>query len=164
MTILAMVNADKEGQIESKMMKARQMEEIREARKKEAEARQEERRIKLVSLLYVSVAKCAHDSRRTRRTRCVGNESGEQIRQSNRRLLQPHRNPSRLIGNEFRLLDKKAKWAWPCHGYGVLAISMSNVVPVSATCGTSDRNVDLRHPGWYQVPQMNRDYCRRAFD
>jgi acyl carrier protein len=31
MTILAMVNAEKEGQIESKIMKARQMEEIREA-------------------------------------------------------------------------------------------------------------------------------------
>lgn len=41
MTILAMVNAEKEGHIESKMMKARQMEEIREARKKEAEARKE---------------------------------------------------------------------------------------------------------------------------
>lgn len=49
MTILAMVNAEKEGQIESKMMKARQMEEIREARKKEAEARQEVKRSKLVS-------------------------------------------------------------------------------------------------------------------
>jgi len=50
MTILAMVNADKEGQIESKMMKARQMEEIREARRKEAEARQEVKRTKLVCL------------------------------------------------------------------------------------------------------------------
>lgn len=48
MTILAIVNADKEGQIESKMMKARQMEEIREARRKEAEARQEQRKAKLV--------------------------------------------------------------------------------------------------------------------
>ncbi|EON61648.1 hypothetical protein W97_00864 [Coniosporium apollinis CBS 100218] len=47
MTILAMVNADKEGQIESKMMKARQMEEIREARRKEAEARQYDKRSKL---------------------------------------------------------------------------------------------------------------------
>ncbi|KAJ9641974.1 60S ribosomal subunit assembly/export protein [Coniosporium apollinis] len=47
MTILAMVNADKEGQIESKMMKARQMEEIREARRKEAEARQHDKRSKL---------------------------------------------------------------------------------------------------------------------
>ncbi|KAI9718930.1 MAG: hypothetical protein M1812_003814 [Candelaria pacifica] len=46
MTILAMVNADKEGQIESKMMKARQMEEIREARKQEADARQEQRKSK----------------------------------------------------------------------------------------------------------------------
>jgi len=47
MTILAMVNADKEGQIESKMMKARQMEEIREARKREAEAKVEMRKVKL---------------------------------------------------------------------------------------------------------------------
>ncbi|KAL8674362.1 MAG: hypothetical protein Q9168_001222 [Polycauliona sp. 1 TL-2023] len=47
MTILAIVNANKEGQIESKMMKSRQMEEIREARRKEAEARQEQRHSKL---------------------------------------------------------------------------------------------------------------------
>jgi 60S ribosomal subunit assembly/export protein LOC1 len=47
MTILAMVNADKEGQIESKMMKARQMEEIREARKAEAEKREQMRKDKL---------------------------------------------------------------------------------------------------------------------
>lgn len=48
MTILAMVNAEKEGQIESKMMKARQMEEIREARKAEMEARQDFKKKKLV--------------------------------------------------------------------------------------------------------------------
>ncbi len=48
MTILAIVNATKEGQIESKMMKSRQMEEIREARRKEAEARQEQKQSKLV--------------------------------------------------------------------------------------------------------------------
>ncbi|CAG8929253.1 unnamed protein product [Penicillium salamii] len=47
MTILAMVNAEKEGQIESKMMKARQLEEIREAKKAEAEARMKERKNKL---------------------------------------------------------------------------------------------------------------------
>ncbi|CAG8896426.1 unnamed protein product [Penicillium egyptiacum] len=46
MTILAMVNAEKEGQIESKMMKARQLEEIREAKKAEAEARMKERKNK----------------------------------------------------------------------------------------------------------------------
>lgn len=47
MTILAIVNAEKEGQIESKMMKARQLEEIREAKKAEAEARMKERKNKL---------------------------------------------------------------------------------------------------------------------
>jgi 60S ribosomal subunit assembly/export protein LOC1 len=46
MTILAMVNAEKEGQIESKMMKARQLEEIREAKKAEAEARMKEKKSK----------------------------------------------------------------------------------------------------------------------
>ncbi|KAL8802894.1 MAG: hypothetical protein Q9182_003510 [Xanthomendoza sp. 2 TL-2023] len=48
MTILAIVNANKEGQIESKMMKSRQLEEIRQARRKEVEARQEQRTSKLV--------------------------------------------------------------------------------------------------------------------
>jgi 60S ribosomal subunit assembly/export protein LOC1 len=47
MTILAMVNADKEGQIESKMMKARHLEAIREARKAEAEAREAMKKGKL---------------------------------------------------------------------------------------------------------------------
>lgn len=50
MTILAMVNAEKEGQIESKMMKARQLEEIREAKRKEAEARQAQKKSKLVRI------------------------------------------------------------------------------------------------------------------
>ena len=47
MTILAMVNADKEGQIESKMIKARQYEEIREARTREAEKREQLKASKL---------------------------------------------------------------------------------------------------------------------
>lgn len=46
MTILAMVNAEKEGQIESKMIKARQMEEIRDAKRREAEAKEENRKRK----------------------------------------------------------------------------------------------------------------------
>jgi 60S ribosomal subunit assembly/export protein LOC1 len=46
-TILAMVQADQNGQIESKMIKARQMEEIREARKAEAHKKEEERRARL---------------------------------------------------------------------------------------------------------------------
>lgn len=46
-TILAMVQADKEGEIESKMTKARQMEEIREARRIEAEKKEEDKKSKL---------------------------------------------------------------------------------------------------------------------
>jgi 60S ribosomal subunit assembly/export protein LOC1 len=46
-TILAMVQADQNGQIESKMIKARQMEEIREARKVEAAKKEEERRARI---------------------------------------------------------------------------------------------------------------------
>lgn len=53
MTILAMVNAEKEGQIESKMMKERQMEEIRQARQQEMEARAAEKKSKMVGLRYV---------------------------------------------------------------------------------------------------------------
>ena len=59
MTILAIVNANKEGQIESKMMKSRQMEEIREARRKEAEARQEQRKSKLVQETITYMGCCA---------------------------------------------------------------------------------------------------------
>ncbi|THY89561.1 hypothetical protein D6C92_07149 [Aureobasidium pullulans] len=47
MTILAMVQAEKEGNIESKMIRARQMEEIREAREAEAEKREAGRKEKL---------------------------------------------------------------------------------------------------------------------
>lgn len=47
MTILAMVNADKDGQIESKMIKARQLEQIREARRVEMEKRKEAKKEKL---------------------------------------------------------------------------------------------------------------------
>lgn len=50
MTILAMVQAEKEGNIESKMIRARQMEEIREARKAEAEKREAGRKEKLVRI------------------------------------------------------------------------------------------------------------------
>lgn len=48
MTILAIVNAGKEGQIESKMLKSRHLEEIREARRKETEARHDHKKQKLV--------------------------------------------------------------------------------------------------------------------
>lgn len=45
-----MVNADKEGQIESKMMKARHMEELREARRQEATKKEEMKKSKLESI------------------------------------------------------------------------------------------------------------------
>lgn len=47
MTIMALVAAEKEGQIESKMVKMRRMEEIRDARRVEAEKKEEERRKRL---------------------------------------------------------------------------------------------------------------------
>ncbi|KAK3994732.1 hypothetical protein QBC44DRAFT_285489 [Cladorrhinum sp. PSN332] len=46
-TILAIVQAEKDGAIESKLIKARQMEEIREARRVEAEKKEAERKAKL---------------------------------------------------------------------------------------------------------------------
>ncbi|CAH0005016.1 unnamed protein product [Clonostachys byssicola] len=49
-TILSLVQAEKEGQIESKMIKARQLEEIREARRVEAEKKEEEKKTKLENM------------------------------------------------------------------------------------------------------------------
>ncbi|KAF2746730.1 hypothetical protein M011DRAFT_494880 [Sporormia fimetaria CBS 119925] len=46
MTIMSLVNAEKEGHIESKIQKARQWEEVREAKRKEAEKRSEEKKAK----------------------------------------------------------------------------------------------------------------------
>lgn len=43
MAIMSVVNAEKEGHLESKIAKARQLEEIREAKRKEAEARKEDK-------------------------------------------------------------------------------------------------------------------------
>ncbi|KAF3000964.1 60S ribosomal subunit assembly/export protein [Curvularia kusanoi] len=44
MAIMSVVNAQKEGHIESKIMRARQLEEVREAKRKEAEGRAEEKK------------------------------------------------------------------------------------------------------------------------
>jgi len=43
MAIMSVVNAEKEGHLESKIAKARQLEEIREAKRKEAEARKSDK-------------------------------------------------------------------------------------------------------------------------
>jgi 60S ribosomal subunit assembly/export protein LOC1 len=50
MAIMSMVNAEKEGHIESKIMRARQLEEVREAKRREAEERSDEKKAKFVSL------------------------------------------------------------------------------------------------------------------
>lgn len=46
MAIMSMVNANREGQVESKIMRARQLEEVREAKRKEAEKRSDQKKAK----------------------------------------------------------------------------------------------------------------------
>jgi 60S ribosomal subunit assembly/export protein LOC1 len=53
MAIMSVVNAQKEGHIESKIMRARQLEEVREAKRKEAEGRLDEKKADFVSLSAV---------------------------------------------------------------------------------------------------------------
>lgn len=50
MTIMAIVNAEKDGELEGKVQKERQMEEIREARRKEAEKKELARKGKIESV------------------------------------------------------------------------------------------------------------------
>ncbi|KIL84342.1 60s ribosomal subunit assembly export protein loc-1 [Fusarium avenaceum] len=65
-TIMALVQAEKDGQIESKMIKQRQMEEIREARKIEAEKKDQERKTKLEDT--------KNSLRKTRKRKSFGDE------------------------------------------------------------------------------------------
>ncbi|KHO01463.1 60S ribosomal subunit assembly/export protein loc1 [Metarhizium album ARSEF 1941] len=68
-TIMAIVQAEKNGEIESKMIKARQMEEIREARRLEAEKKEQEKKTKLED---------AKDSlRKKRKKKSAGEEEKE---------------------------------------------------------------------------------------
>ncbi|KAJ9148255.1 hypothetical protein NKR23_g5162 [Pleurostoma richardsiae] len=71
-TILALVQAEKDGQIESKMIKARQMEEIREARRIEAEKKEAERSSKL---------EATKDSLRKKRKRTKHSEDGDDVKE-----------------------------------------------------------------------------------
>ncbi|KAI1462329.1 hypothetical protein F4805DRAFT_129949 [Annulohypoxylon moriforme] len=83
-TILAMVQADKEGEIESKMIKSRQMEEIREARRVEAEKKEEEKKAKL-------------------------DETKESLRRKRKRTKQPHDDDDALIKEATTSSTKAAK-------------------------------------------------------
>ncbi|KAG6004916.1 hypothetical protein E4U43_000658 [Claviceps pusilla] len=67
-TIMAMVQAEKDGEIESKMIKARKMEEIREARKLETQKKEEEKKSRLED---------TKDSLRKKRKRRSGGPAGE---------------------------------------------------------------------------------------
>ncbi|EEH41259.2 hypothetical protein PAAG_03545 [Paracoccidioides lutzii Pb01] len=87
MTLLAMVNAEKEGQIESKMMKARQLEEIREARRKEAEARQAAKKEKL-----------AHSLRKKKRHNTDGNREDRKDGKKSSSLGDAERSGSSITG------------------------------------------------------------------
>lgn len=108
MTILAIVNAEKEGQIESKMIKARQMEEIREAKRKEAEARAEKKKSKLVRypviyapMLFLLVANV--DNRRASKMNFETRRREDQAT-----VLQKIRNPASSLersGRVSRLLE-----------------------------------------------------------
>ncbi|KFG81079.1 60S ribosomal subunit assembly/export protein LOC1 [Metarhizium anisopliae] len=70
-TIMAIVQAEKNGEIESKMIKARQMEEIRESRKLEAEKKEQEKKSKLED---------AKDSLRKKRKRKIGGEEEDSVK------------------------------------------------------------------------------------
>lgn len=71
-TILAMVQAEKEGQIESKMIKARHMEAIREARKAEAEKKEAERKA------YLEETKDSLRKKRKRPTKGASDDDGDE--------------------------------------------------------------------------------------
>jgi len=74
MTILAIVNAEKEGQIESKVAKERQMEEIRDARRKEAE-KNEARRQKKLEKVKVEIKEDGKKKKQKNDTTAVGEAS-----------------------------------------------------------------------------------------
>ncbi|OAR02952.1 hypothetical protein LLEC1_07549 [Akanthomyces lecanii] len=71
-TILSIVQAEKNGQIESKMIKARQMEEIREARRVEAEKKEEEKKSRLEDV---------KDSLRRKRKKKTSEEDDDNVRE-----------------------------------------------------------------------------------
>lgn len=72
MAIMSMVNAQKEGHIESKIMRARQLEEVREAKRKEAEGRADDKKADFVSLHAE-----AYDTLGTRTNNIAGGQETE---------------------------------------------------------------------------------------
>lgn len=87
-TILAMVQAEKNGQIESKMIKVRQMEEIREARKAEAEKKEAEKKARLED------TKKSLRKKRKRKTTDADDESIEDLTLSGSKAAKPKKRVS----------------------------------------------------------------------
>lgn len=107
MTILKIVEADKKGQIESKILRERQLEEVREARRKEQEGRYEEKKAKLVSfsgrcvILRLDLA-LTISCRRRRKILCASAESGK--------LTMPRsRMPRQRLTSERQSLQRLAR-------------------------------------------------------
>lgn len=86
--ILAMVQAEKNGQIESKMIKARQMEEIREARKVEAAKKEAEKKARLED------TKKSLRKKRKRKGTDVEDESVKDIASSGSKPTKPRKKVS----------------------------------------------------------------------
>ncbi|CAK1361560.1 60S ribosomal subunit assembly/export protein loc1 [Cercospora beticola] len=79
-TILAMVMAEKEGNLESKMMKARQLEEVREARRIEAEKRVAGKK----SEMEERKANIKTEGKKSKRRRSAGDVDGDAPTKSSR--------------------------------------------------------------------------------
>lgn len=91
----------------------RQMEEIREARKQEAEARQEERKSKLVRyspVICLAKAYTDKNNRRTLKTPCGRSESGRLTLSMSPPILLLRQKPRRPGRSEWHLLDVMIKW------------------------------------------------------
>ncbi|PFH55821.1 hypothetical protein XA68_17568 [Ophiocordyceps unilateralis] len=87
-TIIAIVQAEKNGQIESKMIKARQMEAIREARKAEAEKKGEEKKAALED------TKKSLRRKRKRRNDDVADESVKSLTSTGSKAEKPRKKVS----------------------------------------------------------------------
>ncbi|KAH7554970.1 hypothetical protein BM1_07631 [Bipolaris maydis] len=87
MAIMSVVNAEKEGHLESKIAKARQLEEIREAKRKEAEARKEDKEAKFEER--------KQDLKKKKRKRhsepSAKNDEGDKIKEKDRKFKQKKR-------------------------------------------------------------------------
>ncbi|KAI2484890.1 TT-ORF1 multi-domain protein [Pyrenophora tritici-repentis] len=87
MAIMSVVNAEKEGHLESKIAKARQLEEIREAKRKEAEARKSDK-----DLAFEERKKDLKKKRKRHSEPAAGkSDEGEKIKEKDRKFKQRKR-------------------------------------------------------------------------